>query len=49
MTYKEEVNEFLRFCKEEKEKGNRLVMSRDMTAQSVPTLKSHLIKLFKPK
>ena len=49
MTYKEQVNEFLRFCKEEKNKGNRLVMGKDMIISSVPTLRSRLIKLFKPK
>ena len=49
MSYKEQVDEFLLFCKEEKEKGNRLIMDKDMTLQSIPTLKTKVLNLFKPK
>jgi hypothetical protein len=47
--YNEQVKHFLQFCKEEKDKGNKLIMGKDMTLYPIPTLKSRLIKLFKPK
>ena len=35
-----ETKEFLQWCKEEKDKGNKLVMGRDMVVHSVPKRKT---------
>ena len=40
-----ETKEFLQWCKEEKDKGNKLVMGRDMVVHSVPKRKTLLEKL----
>ncbi len=49
MSYKEQVNEFLQYCREENKKGNRLVMGKDLNVYSIPTIRTRLIKFFKPK
>ena len=38
--------EFLQWCKEEKDKGNKLVMGKDMVVHSVPKRKTLFEKLF---
>ena len=47
-----ETKEFLQWCKEEKDKGNKLVMGKDMVVHSVPkrkTLFQKLIEIVKNK
>ena len=45
-----ETKEFLQWCKEEKDKGNVLVMGKDMIVHSVPkrkTLFQKIISIFR--